>query len=136
MYLSCIQLCKAIPCFFYRIGSSQVANIPFYPRSSIQRRHQRRHRHAEGWYLEPYLSLVILSFLLPLSSIPLFPCSPFSGQAKALAAMDANEILDQGSPGPASSKNKMHPLIKVSRKLPTCFVKVLGFLKFVGTLFE
>uniref|UniRef100_N1R235 Uncharacterized protein n=1 Tax=Aegilops tauschii TaxID=37682 RepID=N1R235_AEGTA len=52
------------------IGSSQVANIPFYP-------------------------------------------SPFSGQAKALAAMDANEILDQGSPGPASSKNKMHPLIKI-----------------------
>ncbi|XP_044451774.1 uncharacterized protein [Triticum aestivum] len=33
-------------------GSSQVANIPFYPRSSIQRRHQRRHRHAEAPSLE------------------------------------------------------------------------------------
>lgn len=50
--------------------------------------------------------------------------------------MNADEILDQGSPGFASSNNKMHAPIKVSRKLSTCFVKGFGFLNFVGTPFE
>ncbi|KAM3405165.1 hypothetical protein ACQJBY_007948 [Aegilops geniculata] len=70
MYLSCIQLCKAIPCFSYKIGSSQVANIPFYPRSSIQRRHQRRHCRAKAPSLDKQK---LCPPPPPLSSFPMQP---------------------------------------------------------------